>query len=68
MAVHFVAFRDDRYWNAVRVWGYPDFVHPRWDVRAKFGGDNDVDDVWVFADGAETDTPSPYAWDDSARF
>lgn len=33
-AVHFVGFRDDRYWAAVRVWGLPDFVHSRWDQRA----------------------------------
>ena len=30
-ALHFVGFRDDRYWAAVRVWGRPDFVHPDWD-------------------------------------
>jgi len=40
MAIHFVGFRNDRYWNAVRIWGFPDFIHPRWDVRARFGGDN----------------------------
>ena len=33
--VHFVGFRDDRYINAVRVFGRPDFVHPRWDERAR---------------------------------
>ena len=33
-AVHFVGFRDDRYWNAVRVFGRPDYIHRGWDRRA----------------------------------
>ena len=53
-AVHFVGFRDDRYWNAVGVFGLPDFIHPAWDVYAS----NDVapGDTVVFADG-EADRP-----------
>lgn len=45
--LHFVGFRDDRYWSAVRVWGPPDFIHPTWDFYAA----NDVapGDVVVFA-------------------
>lgn len=35
MALHFVGFRDDRYWNAVRVFGLPDFYHMAWDRRAR---------------------------------
>lgn len=35
MALHFVGFRDDRYWNAVRVFGLPDFYHMAWDRRAQ---------------------------------
>jgi hypothetical protein len=68
MAVHFIAFRegDQQYWNAVRVFGLPAFVHRVWDVRAKLGGEFDSDhDVRVFAKGAETDAPSPYSFDDS---
>ena len=28
--VHFIGFRDDRYWNAVRVFGRPHFIHRWW--------------------------------------
>lgn len=34
-AVHFVGFRDDRYWNAIKVWGEPNFIHISWDKRAQ---------------------------------
>ena len=69
MAVHFVGFRDgDSYWRACQVFGPPDFVHPRWDVRAKHGGEWADGDVRVFATGCDEDEPSPFSWDDSARF
>ena len=32
--LHFVGFRDDRYWNAVRVFGLPDYIHRTWDRYA----------------------------------
>lgn len=50
-ALHFVGFRDDRYWNAVRVWGPPSFIHFRWDKRAQ--RDIYVGDIVVFATGDE---------------
>lgn len=52
--VHFVGFRDDRYWNAVRVFGAPDMVHRNWDIYAA----NDVapGDLAVHATG-EADRP-----------
>ena len=31
---HFVGFRGDEFWSAVRVWGYPDFYHRVFDGRA----------------------------------
>lgn len=35
-ALHFVGFRDpQRYANAVRIFGAPDFVHRVWDQRAQ---------------------------------
>lgn len=34
-ALHFIGFRDDRYWNAVRIWGEPDFIHETWDMYAR---------------------------------
>lgn len=70
MAVHFVGFTDSsEYWRACQVFGKPEFIHPRWDFRVKFGGEFDKDsDVLVFAHGTEDDTPSPWAWNDSERF
>ena len=41
MALHFGGFQDDRYWaksaryrRAVEIFGPPDMLHRRWDVRA----------------------------------
>lgn len=47
--VHFVGFRDDRYWNAVKVWGVPDYVHIVWDCYASH--DMAPGDTVVFAKG-----------------
>jgi hypothetical protein len=65
-AFHFVGFKDDRYWNAIKTWGRPDFIHRFWDRRA-------VDevvcgDVVIFATGDEHQPVNPYAFDDSANF
>ena len=65
-AWHFVGFKDDRWHNAVKVFGQPDFVHRFWDRRAVaevFAGD-----VVVFADGDETQDVRVHAYDDSAHF
>lgn len=56
--VHFVGFRDDRWWNAIRVFGRPDFIHMRWDQRAR--REIGPDDVVVFATGDETQPPSRF--------
>ncbi len=56
--VHFVGFRDDRYWNAVRVFGLPDFIHRVWDQRAQ-REITDCDTV-VFANGESNQAPCPY--------
>ena len=57
--VHFVGFRDDRYWNAVRVFGPPDMIHRNWDVYAA----NDVaeGDIVVHARGDWTDAPRSFS-------
>ena len=60
--LHFVAFRDDRYWNAVRVFGRPDFVHRKWDLRAN--REIAPNDVLVFASGQVTDCPDRRNGDD----
>ncbi len=52
--VHFVGFRDDRYWNAVCVFGPPDMIHEAWDRYA--ADDCAPGDMVVFAEG-EWDQP-----------
>lgn len=27
--IHFVGFKGDEYWSAVKIWGAPDYIH-RW--------------------------------------
>lgn len=48
-AVHYVGFRDDRYWNAFRIFGGPRVIHRWWDRRA--AREIAPEDVVVFADG-----------------
>jgi len=59
--LHFVGFKDDRLWNAVRVFGRPDFYHRAWDLRAK--REMADGDVVVFATGDEHQEPRPNASD-----
>lgn len=66
MALHFVGFSDDRYWNAVKVFGLPDFFHRVWDHRAVA---EIVDgDTAIFAKYDPTDKPTDFSWNDSERF
>lgn len=60
--VHFVGFRDDRYWNAVRAFGLPDFIHRGWDLRAR--REIDEADLIVFADGPADQEPRRKSYDD----
>ena len=64
-AVHFVGFKteDQRFVNAAQVFGQPDFVHRRWDVRAF--QEVAPGDVVVFAAGNEFATPSHPSFNDS---
>ena len=62
-ALHFVGFRDDRWHNAIRVFGHPDFIHPKWDMRAR--RELADGDVIVFADGDEN---SPLAKHNATDF
>lgn len=48
-SVHYVGFRDDRYWNAYRVFGGPRVIHRWWDRRAR--RDIADDDIIIFANG-----------------
>lgn len=64
-AYHFVGFKDDRVFNALKVFGPPDFWHRHWDYRA-------VDEVMegdtvIFATGDDNEPPYRFAFDDSAN-
>jgi len=61
--VHFIGFRDDRsYWNAVKAFGKPDFIHLIHDHRMY--GDVGEEDLLVFGPKAHPDTISQYSWQD----
>ena len=62
MALHFVGFRDDRYLNAVRVFGLPDFIHRGWDRRAQ--REIAPGDVVVFAEGDFDQRPRGMSFND----
>ncbi len=47
--IHYVGFRDDRYWNAYLIFGGPRVIHRWWDHRAK--REIAEDDTVIFADG-----------------
>lgn len=64
--LHFVGFKDDRWWNAIKTFGKPDFIHRFWDWRAV--AEICDGDVVIFADGDENDEPRAHAYDDSAFF
>ena len=61
--VHYVGFRDDRYWNAVRIWGGPRFIHRGWDLRALRDIDPEIDIV-IFAEGEHDQKPRVKSYDD----
>lgn len=67
-AVHFVGFApgSQRFWNAVSVFGPPDFVHRVWDARAKHGGEWHPSDTMIFATNQDRNSPvSKFVVDDS---
>lgn len=55
-ALHFVGFRGEEFWSAVRIWGRPDFIHRKWDQRAR--REIGPGDTIIFATGSEADPPS----------
>jgi hypothetical protein len=61
--IHFVGFRKDQeYWNAVSIWGKPDFIHLIHDHRL-YGDLGDQDILILGSKG--TDKPDPkYSWQD----
>lgn len=67
-ALHFVGFRGEEWWSAVRIWGQPDFIHRHWDARAKFGGELHPSDTVIFAKGDEHSPVVPFTFNDSECF
>lgn len=67
--VHFIGFKPGTqdWWNAVRIFGEPDFIHRKWDERAAFGGEIDWEnDILVFAGKEREDVVYSFSVDDSA--
>jgi predicted glycosyltransferase len=65
--VHFVGFRTDRqYWNAVSVWGKPNFIHYVHDFRA-YGEIDEDNDIVVLADKGR-DVPTKWSYQDHKNF
>lgn len=65
--VHFVGFRGEEYWSAVRVWGTPDFIHRVNDNRLLNGGEKCDQDVVIYANQYESKHTN-FSFDDSAQF
>lgn len=61
-AVHFVGFRGEEFWSAVKAFGRPDFIHRGWDKRAR--RELADDDLVVFATGEFDQTVSDRNFDD----
>ena len=61
--IHFIGFRNEEYWSAVKIWGKPDFVHLTHDRRLY--GDVDAErDTLVFGPKADPDYVCPFSWQD----
>lgn len=60
--VHFVGFKDDRYHNAVKVFGPPHYIHPGFDMRAL--REIAPGDFVVFANGAADQLPRQKSFTD----
>lgn len=65
-ALHFVGFKDDRVFNAVRLFGKPDFWHRIYDQRAVI--EICPGDTVVFANGDENQNVREFTHDDSQLF
>lgn len=55
---HFIGFRGEEFWSAVKVWGRPHFIHILWDRRAQ--RDIAPGDTVVFAKGDADQPVGPY--------
>jgi len=60
--LHFVWFRGDEYYTAVRMFGVPDFIHIGFDLRAR--RDIAPGDTVVFAKGEWDQEPRKFSFND----
>ena len=72
-AVHFIGFDPNSvsFSKACALFGKPDFIHRKYDIRTHFGGELAAGDTLVFATDKDyaryvNNDPYPYAVDDSA--
>jgi hypothetical protein len=63
--LHFVWFRGEEYWAAVKIWGRPSFIHMGWDLRAQ--RDIADGDVVIFARGDYNQDPKPRSFSDTTE-
>lgn len=64
--IHFVGFRGEEYWSAVKVFGFPDYYHIGWDLRAR--REIDERDIIVFAQGEHDQKPRVKSFDDIKEY
>ena len=67
MTVHFIGFKGEEFHSAVKVFGKPDFIHRRWDFRAKQEASDPTDTI-VFARWDDTREPEFRSFNDSEAF
>lgn len=60
--VHFIGFRGEEYWSAVRIWGEPHMIHMGWDNRAR--REIGEDDLVIFANGHGEAPPRRFNYPD----
>lgn len=61
-AIHFVGFRGEEWWSAIKIWGRPDYIHIGWDRRAQ-REILSIDTV-IFARGNWDQVVAPYNYPD----
>lgn len=61
-SAHYVGFRDDRIWSALKIWGRPAFYHRGWDLRAL--RDVDGGEPVIFAEGEFDQAPGRKSFND----
>lgn len=63
--LHFVGFRGEEYWSAVRIWGRPYSLYIGWDRYVMHA--IIPEDTVIFTKGDWTQAPSEYGYPDMKR-